>query len=211
MLMGGKCCCRSTSAGTVYIGNNTTSGFPSLGTGNVYRYEAITGIPNALFATQGTANIAGIACDRSNRVFVHLSTGVINCYNVNTGALIWTATGGASVHLGQSIAVSPDGYVYTTSQTGQSVRKWDASNGTEITSGFPISFGVATHSVVCDQSNNIYVTSSRDASNNRVRSYTSAGTLRWQVACETVFTAGTDNLSARGLALSPDKIGRAHV
>jgi streptogramin lyase len=100
-------------------------------------------------------------------------------YN-SSGSLQWSINTGTGKRV-QGMAVSSDGYLYIAQDgTSDNLRKYQL-DGTEITTGWRISWGNEARGVSCDTSGNIYFCGAV-VSSNSLKKYNGSGSLQWSAA-----------------------------
>lgn len=148
----GSCCCAEETF-LVYTAWNQN--------GDVWEINGITGAFRKLISTLN--RVYDIACDpTTGRLYIldnpAFTNGTLYCFD-SEGNEIWN-TGVLSASIAYNVAVSPDGHVYVVSYADGNVRKFQASDGTEITTGNwpyipPETSGFYT--VAVDRDNDVYV------------------------------------------------------
>lgn len=150
----------------------------------------------------GLGGVRSIAVDPTTGYvyFGNSATGVITCVD-SSGTTIWTSSTAVS-----QVAVSNDGYLYVAS--GFYIRKLQANDGTEITTGgWPYSLSTPTDmvfwSVAVDQSGNVYAGGLNSGRTIRALSVTSSASLRWSTPLRnTLFAADTSVVNRTNIAVN---------
>lgn len=204
MLVGGCCC----NAPDYWIYSSVAFGLA------IYRTNPNTGLATA-WAPE--FNVQCISCD-PNTGYVYILQYIsseeyyIRCLT-STGVRVWSVhkTTSPSTGVGQ-LAVSDDGYVYVTWGGFNELRKYQASDGVEITTGnwpyIPTSpTGIKFAPVACDKSGNIYVggnSQAADIYSVKVTKLTSAGVVLWTSDASNYTPRINDFGEVRSIAVSSD-------